>query len=1012
MPSRSVVRKNRRPSMETLERRIQLSLSFTTPINYPAGVSPVTFALADLSNNGRSDIITAAGSLVSVQLATNTGAMSTAQTYVVGSNVEDVIAADLTGNGTMDLVTANSGSDSVSVLIGNGNGTFKAAETFAVGTNETPTAVCVGDFAGDGHPDILVAEVYDKSSQTDAVTQLAILGGNGDGTFRAPVIIGNGVASTSSGYISIAAADLTGDGDSDFIGVDGSGTSVVVRFGSNNDTLTAPGNNVYAVASSHNFPASVTAAIMADDTLPDIITADYGDKQITVLHNNGNGTFSIQGNYSTGTTFATSFQPLAVSVGDVNGDGIPDIIAAEYGQGESGAQGESGQIGVFLGNSNGTFQAAQNIITPNGITFAGVGDVNGDGKPDLVATHTYAGVGVFLGTSPNVGATQLVISQQPTSVQAGNADSTVVDIENGQNQIVTTDDENVTLTFNTSPSGATLGGTAVVAAVNGVATFNDILLDTAGQYELTATSAFVASTTSDLITVTPGPASQLGFIQEPSTTTAGVAISPALVVQVEDQFGNAVSNTSDITLGIASGPSGAILNGTVSMNAVNGTASFNDVVLNTAGTYTLSAAAGNFTGTSSSFVINPGADTQLVIAQPLTTTTAGSDISPVVVDVEDQFGNVVTTDTSNIKVALQGGPSGAMLNGSLSVIATNGAATFSNLSLNTAGSYTFVFSHGALTSASGGITINPGADAQLVYAVQPADTAVSSAVPIVVDVEDQFGNVVTSDSSQVTLKPKVLPDGVTFNNVSVNAVDGVATFSGLVFDVAGGYKFKAADGSLLNVKSNKFFVGASAEVAFAVQPTNTTAGVAFSPNIVVDVEDQWGQLVTTDDSNVTLKPKTLPDGVTFNPVTVQAVNGVATFPAITLDIAGGYKLKAADGSFLNVKSNKFFVSPAASSQVVFSQGPSDVGIDAAITPPIQVDVEDAFGNLVTTDTSEVVISVNSGPGGATLGGGGPVQASGGVAIFSDVTLDTIGTYQLQAADGTLISALSAPFTVS
>jgi FG-GAP-like repeat len=1002
MSRRSVVRKNRCPSMETLERRLQMSLSINAPINYPAGVSPVTFALSDLSNNGRSDIVTAAGSLVSVQIATNTGAFGSAQTYVVGSNVEDIIAAQLTNNGTMDLVTANSGSDNVSVLMGNGDGTFKPAVNFSVGSGVVPTQVVAADFTShdNGTLDILTADKNDL---------LSLLVGDGTGNFGAAQTITGGVAA-SEGYVSIATADLTGDGHMDFIGVDGSGQSVAVRLGSGHGTF---GSAIATpVASAHNSPVGVVAAVMATDTLPDIITADYGDKEITVLHSNGDGTFSVQGNYSTGTTQANSFPALAVTVGDVNGDGINDIVIAEYGQGESGAFGQSGQIGVLLGNSNGTFQPAQNLVTPNGITFVGVGDVNGDGKPDLVATHTYTNVGVFLGTWPAVGATHLVITQQPTNQQAGNTDSMVVNIENAQNQIVTTDDENVTLTFNTNPTGATIGGTAVVAAVNGVATFNDVVLDTAGQYELTATSAFIASTTSDLFTVNPGPASQLGFIQEPGTTTAGVAISPALVVQVEDQFGNAVSNSSDITLGIASGPTGAVLNGTLSTNAVNGTAAFSDVVLNTAGTYTLSATAGSFTGTSSSFVINTAAPSQLVISQPPTATTAGTDISTVVVNVEDQFGNVVTGNTSNVTVALQGAPSGAVLNGSLTIAAVNGEATFSNLVLNTAGTFGLLFSDTGLTSASGGVTITPGADAQLVYGVQPANTAIGSAVPIVVDVEDQFGNIVTTDSSQVTLKPKILPTGGTFNNVSVNAVNGVATFSGLVFDTPGGYKFKAADGSLLNVKSNKFFMGAGSELALAAGPGNTTAGTAITPNIVVDVEDQWGQLVTIDDSTVTLKPRILPTGVTFNPIRVQASNGVATFPPVTFDIAGQYRLKAADGSLSNVKTSRFQITPAAASQVVFSQGPTNVDVDAAITPPIQVDVEDAFGNIVTSDTSDVLLSIDTGPGGANLGGGGPVAASGGVAVFSDVTLDTVGAYQLQASDGSLVTALSAPFNVS
>ena len=140
-----------------------------------------------------------------------------------------------------------------------------------------------------------------------------------------------------------------------------------------------------------------------------------------------------------------------------------------------------------------------------------------------------------------------------------------------------------------------------------------------------------------------------------------------------------------------------------------------------------------------------------------------------------------------------------------------------------------------------------------------------------------------------------------------------------------------------------------------------TAGVADSPSITVEVEDQFGNLVTTDSSTVTLAVASGP-GSLNGTVTVAASGGIATFGNVKLNTAGNYTLTASDGALNGATSTSFTVSPAAASKVVYGVQPSNVTAGVADSPSIVVDVEDPFGNIVTTDSSNVTLAVASGPG--------------------------------------------------
>jgi hypothetical protein len=262
-----------------------------------------------------------------------------------------------------------------------------------------------------------------------------------------------------------------------------------------------------------------------------------------------------------------------------------------------------------------------------------------------------------------------------------------------------------------------------VSAASGLATFSNLIFDTAGSYTLSVGDGSLTGAATGPIAVSPASASQLGYQQTPTTGTAGQTLSPSVKVTVEDAFGNLLTtDTSTVAIGVASGPGGFTTGSTTSVAAVNGVATLSNLILDTAGTYTLQVTDGTLaSATSGHVVIGAAAASQLGYEQIPSTGQTGQALSPsVTVAVEDTFGNVVTGNTSSVTIAVASGPSGFASGSTTSVHAVGGLATFSNLFLNTPGAYTLNATDGTLAGVtSSTITINIG---------PPAITAPTSAV--------------------------------------------------------------------------------------------------------------------------------------------------------------------------------------------------------------------------------------------------------------------------------------------
>ncbi len=355
--------------MESLESRMLLSVSgFQPALNYGAGVGPSAVAKGDFNSDGKMDLVVAnqTGNNVSVLTGNGDGSFSTPINYAAGNGPRAVVTGDFNGDGKLDIAVADAAGNNISVLINNGAG-FNAPVSYNVGTD--PLAIVAGDFTGHGKTDLAVANYQDNT--------ITVLAANGDGTFGAAQTFSVSPAvNVGTGPNAIVSGDFNGDHKLDLAVSDaGGGVSILLSNG-------VGGFGAAHVFAAGTTPTGLVAGNFNGDTNLDLAVVNATGGNISVLLGAGDGSFASPTNYGAATG------PLAITAGDFNNDSKTDLAVVNT---------DSNSVSILSGRGDGTFGTATNKSVGNNPQAIVAGDFNGDGSSDLaVANQTDDNVSILL----------------------------------------------------------------------------------------------------------------------------------------------------------------------------------------------------------------------------------------------------------------------------------------------------------------------------------------------------------------------------------------------------------------------------------------------------------------------------------------------------------------------------------------------------------------------------------------------------------------------------------------
>ncbi len=961
--------------------------TFQTAVSYGSGGQDAwSVAVADVNGDGKPDLLVSnecasncTNGSVSVLLGNGDGTFQTAVGY--GSGGEDALSvavADVNGDGKLDLLVSNLCASngtcvngSAGVLLGNGDGTFQAAGSYGSG-GEYAYSVAVADVNGDGKPDLVVAN--DCASSSCANGSVGVLLGNGDGTFQTAVSYGSG----GEDALSVAVADVNGDGKPDVVVLNQCASNSNCTNGSVS-VLLGNGDGTFQTAVSYGSGGedalSVAVADVNGDGKPDLLVANVcasnsncANGSVSVLLGNGDGTFQTAVSYGSGGVDAYS-----VAVADVNGDGTPDLLLANVCASGNCA---NGSVSVLLGNGDGTFQTAVSYGSggEDALSVA-VADVNGDGKPDLVVANqcfsssncTNGSVSVLLGNGDGTFQTALITS---TPELPGIESLAVADFNGDGKLDVASGAGNVLLLGNgdgTFQTPYTLGAGGPGIAVG------DFNLD--GRPDLAVGGVTILLNISD------------GFVSA-TTTTVSASPNPA-------SFGQSVTITATVASAFNAGP-------------LTGTVTFYD------GTTSLgSAAVGNGQATLSTTTLLMGANaitasysgntdykpsTSAVLTETVntatTTTTLNSSLNP-------SSYNQSVTFTSGVS-SLGGTPTGTVtfVDGTTalgtSTLSGSGIATFSISTLS-------VGTHSITAVYNGSADFSGSTSPVLSQVVQKASTttAVSSSLNPSTDSQSVTFTATLSWSAGGTPTGSVaFLDGTNTLGTSPVNGSGVATFSISTLSV-GTHNITAAYSG-----DGNFSGSTSPVLSQVVQQGNTSTALTSSLN--PSTESQSVTFTATVSSAVGLTPTgtvKFVDGTTILGTLVLNGAGVATFTTSTLSV-GTQSITAVYSGDAN---NDPSTSPVLN-QVVQKANTTTGLIANPASPNLNQTV--TFTATVTPGIAGTPTGAVSFLDGTTQLGTSPVNGSG-IATFSISTL-AAGSHSITATysgDGNFNGSTSGVVTL-
>lgn len=431
----------------------------------------------------------------------------------VGYDPLAVVAGDFNGDGKLDLAVVIFGTNSVSILLGDGYGGFTTAPGSPVAVGTGPDALSVGDFNGDGFEDLVVA-----NHDSDDVT---ILLGNGDGSFtQAP----GSPTSVGTGPYALATGDFNRDGKLDFAVINQASNNVAILLGNGDGTFMPAAGSTPDVGA---VPTSLAVGDFNGDGKLDLAVVNNGSSNVTILLGDGAGGFT----QAPGSPINVQPGPQMLVTGDFNSDGKLDLAVTT----NNGTGGDS--VAIILGNGDGSFAPPANLFLATEVTQGiGIGDFEGNGKVDLAAPVN-AGVAIFQGSgdgtfqiSPSLALTTI----SPRSVAVGdfngdgrldlatttfNAAGSTVVVLSQQAPAPIANLSNAFLTFGGQPVGTTSAPQSITLTNKGNSSLYLTAITTSGDFAVAAS----ATTCSTSTPVGVGASCTIGVIFTPTTlgTLAG-----------------------------------------------------------------------------------------------------------------------------------------------------------------------------------------------------------------------------------------------------------------------------------------------------------------------------------------------------------------------------------------------------------------------------------------------------------------------------------------------------------
>lgn len=356
-----------------------MTVNFVNSSNPTTNPWPQSVAVADFNGDGKLDLAVPVYSIftpasdMNILLGNGDGTFTPGPTFPLsGQNVNNAVVADFNGDGKPDLAISLPDANEVQILLGNGDGSFTALPPISV---YGVFVVATADLNKDGKPDLVTVNFGPGT--------LTVLLGNGNGTFtQGPTITTpiSGPGGLAVGPVSVAVADLNKDGTPDLAvancprGSQGATGSVTTLLGNGDGTFTALADSPTAGGQ----PLYIAAGDLNGDGIPDLVVTDMNNGaptpgNLTILLGKGDGTFT-----PTAASPVTGSIPYSVAITDLNGDGKPDLVTADAG---------SNSLTVLLGNGDGTFGAPLSPAAGTDPIFAAIGDFNGDGIPDVAAAN-------------------------------------------------------------------------------------------------------------------------------------------------------------------------------------------------------------------------------------------------------------------------------------------------------------------------------------------------------------------------------------------------------------------------------------------------------------------------------------------------------------------------------------------------------------------------------------------------------------------------------------------------